>query len=308
MEVVFIKVLVTGGTGFIGKILIGKLLSIGHEVVVLTRNKEKALKLLGNKVSAVEWDHSLLIVPTEELENTDAVINLAGESIAGGRWTDKRKEQIISSRTKTTKSLVEAISDNVIKPKVLINASAIGYYGFHSDDKKIDEKGPAGEDFLAEVTARWEEEADKAETFDVRVAKLRIGLVLGKEGALKQMLTPFKMFIGGPMGSGEQWYSWIHVDDLVEIILYTLNNEEVSGSINCTAPQAVKMKDFSKVLGEVMKRPSWLKIPGSVLKIALGEMSDLLLKGQRVYPKRLMDTGYKFKYKELDKALANILK
>ena len=301
-----IKILVAGGTGFIGRNLLTKLQEEGHSIVVLTRDKERALKKLNTNIEAVQWDDSLLLYPVKELENVEAVINLAGASIAGGRWTKKRKELILSSRIKTTKAIVEAISNEVLKPKVFINASAIGYYGPQAD-KELTEKDSPGNDFLARVSKAWEEEAKKAENLGVRVAVVRIGLVLGQGGALKQMLLPYKLFLGGSIGTGKQWMSWIHVTDLVGIFNYLLKSESLSGAVNGTAPNPVQMKEMSKHIGQVLKSPAWLTVPSFALRLALGDMSDMLLFGQKVLPNKLAESGYQFRFPEIDGALKDIL-
>ncbi len=303
---IYIKILIAGGTGFVGKELMTLLQESGHKLVVLTRNKERAKKRLGESIEAAEWDNSYIILPSEELQDIDAVINLAGESIADGRWTTMRKEKILNSRVQTTRAIIEAIHDQVMTPKVLINASAIGFYG-PREDEIITEEVKTGDDFLSQVGEAWENEARKAEELGVRVALIRIGLVLGNGGALEKMLFPYKLFVGGHLGSGNQWVSWIHIKDLVGIINYSLDHEELNGPINGTAPNPVKMKEFSKKIGSVMKRPSWLPIPGILLHILLGEMSEMLLKGQRVIPEKASHSGYRFVFPDLEAALKEIL-
>ena len=303
---VLIKILVAGGTGFIGRELIRELLTDGHSIVVLTRDKESALRTLGENAEAVQWDDSLLLLPTNELENVEAVINLSGESIAGGRWSNDRKENILSSRINTTRAIVDAISNQVIKPKVFINASAIGFYGPHGDEELTEDDSP-GNDFLAEVSKAWEEEVKKAEAFGVRTAVIRIGLVLGQGGALKQMLLPYKFYLGGSIGNGKQWVSWIHIKDLAGIFKYVLNNESLTGPVNGTAPNPVKMKDLSKSIGRVMKRPSWFTVPSFAIRLVLGEMADMLLNGQKVLPEKVSDSGYRFRFARIEGALKDIL-
>lgn len=302
-----IKVLIFGGTGFIGRKLVEELLANGYELVLMTRNKEKAKEIFGDKVALSEWDKSLLIIPSPELENIDYIINLAGETIGSYRWTNARKERIIQSRVETTRAIVEAIRNKVFSPKSLINVSAIGYYGANNEDELI-ESSPSGNDFLASVCQEWEREALKAEELDVRTVIIRIGLVLGNGGVLKQMVMPYNFYLGGPLGNGEQWLSWIHIDDLTRIIRYTIEHEQLSGSVNATAPNPVTMSKFSHTLGIVLNKPSRFRIPTSVLRFLLGEMADLLVNGQKVIPEKITKAGYKFKYPLLEKALKDLLR
>jgi uncharacterized protein (TIGR01777 family) len=298
------RIIVIGATGFIGAPLCKELIEAGHDVTVFVRNFESAKRKLGNAVNYLEWDASKKI-PLDALRKVDAIINLAGESIGDGRWTTERKKRIIDSRVLTTRRIVEAIQGSR-QPLTIINASAIGYYGARKDEK-LCEDGSCGKDFLASVCAAWEEEAIEAEAFGVRVVIIRTGVVLGDGGALKRMLLPFKMYVGGPVGNGSQWLSWIHKDDEVGVIMHALQNQEISGPINATAPDPVTMRQFSETLGAVLNRPSWLPVPGFVLRLAMGEMSDMVLTGQRVLPCKALDTGYKFKFDSLNKALTNIL-
>lgn len=289
------KVLITGGTGFIGRALSRELRISGYNVIVSTRRKTDSKEKL-------TWVPPELI-PPETISNIDAVINLAGESIAEGKWTKERKERILSSRVATTRALVQSIQNASTRPKVLISASAVGYYGPRADNIITEDSSP-GSDFLAEVCKAWEAEALKIQESGVRVVIVRFGTVLESDGgALPKMARPFKFFAGGPIGSGRQWFSWIHRDDLTGIIKYALENEAVSGPINTTAPQPVTNKEFSTALGKSLGRPSWLPVPGFVLKIAFGELGGMLLTGQRVIPKKITEAGYQFKYPDIDRAL-----
>lgn len=268
------------------------------------------------------------LIPVDTISRFDAVINLAGESIASGRWTRERKERLMSSRVDTTRALVKSINKippnppftkggnietfekgrgRVFKrPKVLISASAVGYYGPHGDED-VTEDSPPGTDFLADICKAWESEALKAEESGVRVVITRFGTVLeAGGGALLKMLLPFKMFIGGQIGSGRQWFPWIHRDDLIGIIKHTINNESLSGPFNVTAPRQVTNKEFSFALGRALNRPSWLPVPGFVLKILFGELGSVLLAGQRVLPEKILQAGYQFKYPDVDGALRAI--
>jgi len=301
------RVIVTGGTGFIGRALCAELVKAGHAVIVLTRDVEMAGPLLGDHVETVEWNADFGRAWMSSVDGAEAVINLAGESIGEKRWTSARKQQIIGSRLNATKALAEAIAKAKRKPSVMINASAIGYYGPHGDEI-ITENDPAGNDFLAQTTKQWEDAAKKVEAHGVRLVILRNGLVLERGGVLEKFLTPFRLFAGGTLGSGKQWFSWIHRDDMIGLILLALENKNVKGAINATAPEPVTMKDFCKTLGKVMGRPSWTPVPSFVLKLALGEMSTLVLDGQRVIPAVAEKAGYKFKYRKAEDALAAILR
>ncbi len=300
------KVLVAGGTGFVGKVLIKQLLADSFQVVILTRNKEQWKSYFNNQVDIVEWKPSHKLPDLPILKNIDFVINLAGESIGSGRWTNGKKERILASRIDTTNGIVQAIREGVIVPKALINASAVGYYGPHRDEL-ITERDRNGKDFLANVSQAWEEEANKAKELGTRVVTLRIGVVLGQEGALQQMKLPFTFFMGGTIGNGEQWFSWIHIYDLVQMIIFALTNEDIQGPINATSPNPVKMKDFHQILGHVLKRPSWLPVPSFLLRVILGEMADMLVQGQRVIPKKIVDDGYEFTFHTVDEALGDLL-
>ncbi len=299
------KIILTGGSGFIGSELVSALASKGHEVVILTRHPSSINKTYPN-VRAVEWDGKSPGGWTSELDGADAVMNFAGESIGGKRWTSKQKENILSSRIDATRTLVAAIKHARKKPAVFINASAVGYYG-PVEEGEVDETHPAGNDFLAEVCKRWEQEARAAEQLGVRVVVLRLGVVLDEGGgALERMSLPFKMFVGGPVGSGRQWFPWIHRDDVVAVALFVMENASVAGAVNVVAPELIRMKEFSSELGRAMHRPSFLPVPGFVLKIVLGEMSQMILTGQPVVPARLKAANYSFLYPRAASALRKI--
>lgn len=277
------KIASVGFSGLIGQALkeeLGK----RHELVLLRR-----------PASVESW--------LGEIEQADAVINLAGEPIAGKRWTTKQKEKIRGSRLESTSVVVECIAQAKSKPKVLINASAIGFYGSRGEEV-LDESAGPGQDFLASVCTQWEKEAARAQAFGVRTVFIRTGIVLStKGGALTKMLPPFKFFLGGPIGSGRQIMSWVHIDDEVGGILKALEDDRISGPLNVTAPHPVTMKEFAKTLGQVLHRPALLPVPAFVMRILLGEMSGLLLTGQNVAPRKLIKYGYQFKFKELGEAL-----
>lgn len=292
------RILITGGTGFIGSALARELRDEGHDVIITTRQRS-------DSADRLTWNPPDLI-PSEIISKIDAVINLAGEPIAPERWTEERKKRMMSSRVDTTRALVESMKNAGTRPKVLISASAVGYYGPHGDEV-ITEDSPPASDFLAGVCRAWEEEALKAEESGARVVLVRIGGVLEKDGGiLKQMTAQFNFMMGGPVGDGTQWFSWIHRDDIVGIIKFALLNDSISGPVNGTAPAPVTNLTFSTALGKAMKRPSYVSIPAFVIKMALGELADVLLTGQRVVPEKALKAGYEFKHPEIKEALKTI--
>lgn len=297
------KLVITGATGFIGPTLVHHYNRTGYQVSILTRSM---MTTKTKTVSYVNWDPSVPGDWEKEIDGADVVINLAGESVAQ-KWNDQVKESILKSRVQSTRALVQAIEKAAHKPKVFVNASAVGYYGDRDGDD-LDENSTKGEGFLSDVCAQWEAEARKAEDFGVRTAIVRIGIVLEREGgALSKFIPPFKMFVGGPLGSGKQWMSWIHRDDLIRLIAFIIENKEARGVFNATAPNPVTMKEFAKTLGHVMGRPSLFPVPGFVLKLKMGQMADeMLLSGQKVLPKRAEEIGYQFEYGNLELALKTI--
>ena len=296
------QVLVAGGTGFIGAALCRRLAARGHRVVILTRRPDPPPQ--SNGLPVVSWGASRW---QQLLEECDGLVNLAGESITGKRWSTRQKLLIRESRVETTRRLVSAVAVLPKKPGVLVNASAVGFYG-PREDEELDEADAPGHGFLAELCQAWEHEACRAEPLGVRVVRLRIGIVLGLGGgALSKMVPPFRAFLGGPLGSGRQWMSWIHLDDVAGLIEWALTHAEVSGAVNATAPHPVTMHELSQTLGRVLHRPSVAPIPGVVLRLALGEMADMLLTGQRVLPKRAVAQGYAFRYPLLQQALEDCL-
>ncbi len=308
------KVVITGGTGFIGRALTASLLKDGHEVVILTRSSSPRVPSGARAATWPAGGSSVEMAPGWEgaldgaLDGAKAVVNLAGESIAAGRWTPEQKERIRRSRVEGTRALVEALSRAGRKPDVLISGSAVGYYGPRGDEDLTEAGGP-GRDFLSQVCQAWEAEARRAEDLGMRVVLIRTGLVLGRQGgALPKMLLPFRFFAGGPVGSGRQWISWIHLDDLVGLIRFAIDNEQARGPVNGTAPNPATNRAFSEMIGKVMGRPSWLPVPGIVLRLALGEMAEaLLLNGQRALPARALELGYRFRYPDLEPALRQVL-
>ncbi len=301
-------IIISGATGFIGRPLALSLAERGNDVAVLTRSREKAKALFGDRVIAAEWDGRTARGWLELAESATAIINLAGENIGAGRWTDKRKQRILESRRDAGKAIVDSLRRNAVRPKSLIQASAIGYYGPQSDEE-LDETSPPGEGFLADTVRDWESSTREAEDFGVRRVVIRSGLVLGREGgALPRFLGPFRFFMGGPLGSGNQWLSWIHRDDEIEAIRFLLERPHLAGVFNLTAPSSVTMKEFARTLGRIMKRPSWFPVPAFLLRWIFGEMADeTLLAGQRVRPTALLKAGYQFRYPVLSGALGEIL-
>jgi uncharacterized protein (TIGR01777 family) len=300
------KVLVTGGTGFIGRHLVKRLQARRDDVTVLSRNPAGAARrATASRILA--WDPMAGPPPASALDGVEAIVNLLGDSIAKGRWTDAHKKAIHDSRTTGTRHLVAGIAAARAKPKVLVSGSAIGYYGPHGDEM-LDETSPPADDFLAGVAKDWEGEASRAEAAGVRVVRLRTGIALGRDGgALQAMLTPFKLGLGGPIASGRQWMSWIHVADLCGIIMHAIDRAELSGPINGTSQTPVQNREFAKTLGDAINRPAFLPTPAFALRLLLGEMADaLLISGQRVLPKRALDSGYRFAHPFLDGALADI--
>lgn len=304
------NIFITGGTGLIGKALINKLLERGDSLTVLSRNKEKAEKLFNNNVNVIQGNPSEKgdwqnIISTGGF---DTIINLAGEPVASKRWNDAEKKNIYDSRIKSTENIIESIKKASIKPKSLINASAVGYYGFQEDDREINENETIGKDFLSYLCRDWEDTARRAEKKGLRVVRLRFGIVLSDNGgALEKMIVPFKLYAGGHIGDGKQWVPWIHINDAVNLIIFSIDNLNVTGAVNVTAPNPVRMKDFCKEMGKVINRPSWLPVPTLTLKATFGEMADIITSGQRAVPHKVLNNGYKFQYENVDEALNNLL-
>jgi uncharacterized protein len=300
------KIVITGATGLIGREICGKLHESGDEVIVFTRELNKARQIFPYVNKLVEWDYNKPELWNRELNEKDAIIHLAGANIFGKRWSTSYKKIIMDSRKIATKNLVDSIKKANNGPKLFISSSAVGYYG-SSGNEQLTEGSPAGTDFLSSVCKEWEFEAKQVEKFDVRRVNIRTGIVLSeKEGALKKMLLPFKLFVGGSLGNGNQWFPWIHIHDIVNIYLFSLNNE-ITGEINGTSPNPVKMKDFARTLGKVLHRPSFLSIPEFAIKIALGEGAQSLLSSLRVIPQKLNRSSFKYKYDQLEEALNSLL-
>jgi len=301
------RVIITGGTGLIGRPLSAALVADGHDVTVLTRDPQK-VKDMPAGVKLAAWDGQSAHGWGELADGAGAIINLAGENLSGGRWTKEMKQKIRQSRTRAGKAVMEAIAAAAVKPKVLVQSSAVGYYGTATGDKQVTEADPAGNDFLAKVCFDWEHSTAAASRMGVRRPLLRTGVVLANEGgAFPKLLLPFKFFAGGPLGSGKQWLPWIHIEDEVRAIQFALTNEEADGPINLSAPNPVTNSEIAKKLGEILGRPSFLPAPGFALQTVLGEMSVLVLEGQRAVPAKLQALGFQFKYPTIEPALRQLL-
>ena len=294
------KLVVTGATGFIGTALCARLLEQGHTLTLFTRGSPRDAGTATKRW--LHWTPGALREWGSALDGVDGVINLAGEPIAK-KWTHTTRHRIETSRIEGTNSLVQGIAKVASRPKFLISASAVGYYG-HRGDETVTEETPPGDDFLSRVCRNWEEEAKKAEPLGLRVVRLRTGIVLGSGGgALAKMVVPFKFFAGGPVGSGQQWMSWIQLEDHVRLMLEVIENTQASGAINATAPAPVRNKEFCQTLGKVLGRPCWAPVPALALRLLLGEMAEMLLTGQRVIPAAAQKLGFQFRYPNLEEAL-----
>jgi hypothetical protein len=303
------KILVIGATGFIGKPLVEKLLARNHEVYVFTRNDKKARTMFGNKVHIQQWKTDEYIILQEYAHKVDVVINLAGENLSSKRWTGDQKRKILSSRVNVGKALSYALKQSEDKPYLLIQGSAIGYYGY-SEDKVFTEQSRVGDGFLPMVTQQWEDSVRNIVEDNTRKIFLRTGVVLGREGGLlPQMLKTFRYYLGGPLGTGNQWLSWIHIDDATEAIVRLAEVPGLGGPYNLTAPNPVTMKTFAATLGTVINRPSWLPVPSFVLETIFGDMArEIMLKGQKVMPEKLQQIGFEFQYTDLESALTDLMK
>ena len=301
------KIIITGATGSIGRRLVQKLTSRGDEVTIFTRNLNNAQKKIANPSKYVKWDFERLNDWKNELNGADIVVHLAGANLGAKRWNDEYKKLAYESRIISTRNLVEAIKTVEQKPKAFICSSAVGIYG-NRYDEVLDETSPLGNDFLANLCNDWEKEAQKVEQFGVRRVSLRTGLVLIKdEGVLKQMLLPFRLFIGGPLGNGRQWFPWIHIDDIVGIYLHAIDNQNVTGAINGASPGIVRMNEFAKALGKVLKRPSLFPIPKFAIKLVAGELGEFAVMSQRTSVDKILRAGYEFKFNNLENSLKNII-
>ncbi|MCX6575897.1 MAG: TIGR01777 family oxidoreductase [Candidatus Aminicenantes bacterium] len=299
------RIFITGGTGFIGKNLARRLAEKGHTILILTRSK-KGPEEPDSRITYIHGESTKPGPWQEFIKDCDIIINLAGATIFS-KWNKKQKKLILESRVKTTQNIVQALAAGADRKTSLISASAIGYYGFH-EDEKLDESAGPGDDFLASVTQAWETEAQKAREKGTRVVITRFGIVLGEKGGALSMMAPFfKLFIGGPLGKGRQWFSWIHIRDLVEIVAFLIEHPEISGPVNACSPHSLRNKDLAKALGKALRRPSFLRAPAFMVRLLLGEFGNVVLKGQRVLPRRLLQLGFVFQFPEIQGALKDIL-
>lgn len=293
------NIAITGATGFVGSRLVSRLSEQGHSITILSRRPDRA-KQQFPQAKVIDYGGDTW---QSALNGCDAVVNLAGEPIAEKRWSPEQKQQILDSRSLTTQALAAAIAQASPRPAVLVNASAIGFYGT-SETATFDESSASGDDFLAQVCREWEAAAAEAQ---VRLVVLRLGIVVGPGGAIAKMVPPFRAFAGGPIGSGSQWFSWVHYDDVVSLIIKAIETPSMSGIYNATAPNPVTMAQVCTALGEVIDRPSWLPVPGFALDLLLGEGAKLVLEGQKVLPKRTIESGFEFAYPEIKGALKQFL-
>jgi uncharacterized protein (TIGR01777 family) len=306
------RVFVTGGTGLVGTRLVRQLLARGDKPVVLSRRAAQARQSLGAQVEVVDGDPMQPGPWMDRLEDCNGVIHLAGENIFGRRWNAAFKQLLVDSRVKSTQNIAQALMRRPLtssgQPKVLVNASAIGIYGPRGDEE-ITEESPPAHDFLAELCVEWEKAARVVESAGIRSVQVRVGVVLDRNGgALAKLLIPFKMFVGGPVGSGKQWMAWIHHSDLVGLFLLALDQSEARGSLNGTGPHPVTNKEFSRALGKALHRPSFVWTPAFALRLGLGEAATIVTTGQRVVPKKALALGYSFKYPTIEAALAEIFR
>jgi hypothetical protein len=297
------RILITGASGLIGSALVSSLKSGGHQVIRLVRSEPRAGE------AEVHWNPGAGTIDAKRLEGLDAVIHLAGENIAAARWTPERKARLRDSRVKGTRLLCESLSKLSERPKVLVSASAIGYYGSRGDEI-LREESPPGSGFLADLARQWEAATEPAAQTGIRVVNLRIAVVLSATGgALPQMLTPFRLGVGGTLGSGKQYMSWITLDDLVGAICHAIITESLCGPVNAASPHPVTNYEFTKTLGRILGRPTFFPVPGFAARLAFGELADeLLLASTRVQPAKLLASGYEFRYPELESALRRLLK
>ncbi len=305
------QVFAMGATGLVGSRLVARLLGRQDGVVVLTRRPALARQKWGERCRIIEGDPMLAGPWLDAVADCDAVVNLVGENVFARRWRTWFKELLFASRVHSTTNLVAALkkwpTNKSGQPKILVNASAIGYYG-PTGDEELSEDSPAGDDMLAQLCVAWERAAREASTAGVRVAIIRVGVVLDSEGgALAKMITPFRMFMGGPVGNGRQWVSWIHHDDLIGLILLALDHGQAKGPINGTAPNPVTNRQLSKALGHALHRPSFMRTPKFMLRLMLGQVASLVTTGQRVLPRRALGLGYVFKFPDIDAALRDVL-
>lgn len=300
------KIILAGGSGLLGTTIRDKLLELRHSVVILTRQTPPSSSESDPQCRHIQWDGKSSGPWTNALEGSDAIINLAGHSIGSGRWTKTQKQKILGSRIDATRALVESVQRLENPPGILLNASGVNYYG-HEGEEELKEDSPPGTDFLAETCMLWEEEADRGVRFGMRVVRMRTGFVLAHDApAFRRMILPYRLFAGGHYGSGDQWFSWIHIDDIVSAYVYALESP-LNGPVNAVAPSPLRVREFHRILGSVLRRPAWAHVPSFVLRAVLGEMADLILKGQRAVPAQLLTHGFSFRFPGAEEALTDIL-
>jgi uncharacterized protein len=297
------NILITGASGLIGSRLTTLLTEKGYQVSHLGRRKQVG------KVKSFTWDIDRNIIDPMAFEGIDGIIHLAGAGVADKRWTKSRKQEIMNSRTRSTRLLYDALSLRSHQVKTVVSASAIGYYGFDRDEIFTEQSSP-GVDFLAQVTYAWEQEADKIASLGIRLAKVRVGIVLSKEGgALKEIMKPVQFFVGAPLGTGKQYQSWIHIDDICAIFIKALEDGSIQGAVNGVAPNPVTNKDLTKAIAKVLKKPLFLPpVPTFVMKLLLGEMADIVVKGSRVSPEKILSQGFRFAFTDVNEAVNDLLK
>lgn len=300
------RVLIPGGSGMLGRRLAANLTADGYEVILLSRAPER-VSALPDGARAERWDGRTAEGWGNLADGAAAIINLAGENIAGGRWTEERRRKIVQSRTHAGAAVVEAVKAATIKPNLVIQVSGVGYYGPHGDEAVTEGDGP-GDDFGAQVCVQWEAATAPAEAFGVRRVVIRTGVVLSPEAlALRRLMLPYRFFVGGRLGSGRQWFSWIHIADYVAGVRFLMDRSDAGGIFNLSAPGPLTNADFGKALGQVMGRPSWIPIPAAAMRLLFGEMSSVLLDGQRVMPGRLLDLGFQFRFPTAGLALRDVV-
>jgi uncharacterized protein (TIGR01777 family) len=302
------RVLITGATGFIGRALAGELASGGTEVVALTRNIAKSTRHFGKDVQSVSWDGRSADGWGSLADGAQAIINLAGDNLAEGRWTEAKKSRILQSRLNAGAAVCEAVRGARRKPKVVVQASAVGFYGPRGDED-IDESSAGGEGFLADVVRAWEDSTREVEALGVRRVVIRSGLVLGRGGGVwPRLVLPFRFFAGGPLGSGRQWFSWVHLSDEVAAIRFLAEQEGLAGAFNLTAPNPLEERDICRAIGRALRRSCWLPVPAFALKLLFGEKAkETILEGQKVFPRRLAKAAFTFRFPDADAALAELL-
>ena len=301
------KVIVTGASGLIGSLLCKELINRGDAITIFTKSPDMTRIKIPGAVDYVDWNYRKPKDWQSIIDGKSAIIHLAGANISGKRWTKKHKKEIFDSRIISTQNLIKAIENSTLKPECLIISSAVGYYG-NAGDEILTETSPSGTDFLAEVCRDWEKESEIVDSLGIRRVNVRTGIVLSTEGgALKKMVLPFKLFIGGSLGNGKQWFPWIHIDDIIRIYIDALDNISIKGPINAAAPGIVSMKEFSKILGNTINRPSIFSVPKIILRLVIGKVTESILASQRVVPKALLDSGFKFKFENIQEALRDLL-